>query len=145
MPILFWTMCPQRVEKMSWVVTFFGLPTTVSRASPRLICWSTRVAHLAWWVSLPTGIFCIHKRSNPRAPQTCLSDTKLLTTWTNPRWLSCDFASRKVVKELHWKHRKLLGSYQVYCHDLTASSIDRDSLKLDFILISNQLIKPQVK
>ena len=67
-------------------MTFFGLPTTVSRASPRLICWSTRVAHLAWWVSLPTGIFCIHKRSNPRAPQTCLSDTKLLTTWTNPRW-----------------------------------------------------------
>ena len=75
-----------------WSFFFFGLPTTVSRASPRLICWSTRVAHLAWWVSLPTGIFCIHKRSNPRAPQTCLSDTKLLTTWTNPRWYDCSLS-----------------------------------------------------
>ena len=93
-------VCPdlrhEMAKQLRGLLVFFGLPTTVSRASPRLICWSTRVAHLAWWVSLPTGIFCIHKRSNPRAPQTCLSDTKLLTTWTNPRWwlISCRYAMK---------------------------------------------------
>ena len=41
----------------------------------------TRAAHLAWWMSLPVEIFCIHMNSNPRP---YLNDIKPLTTWTNP-------------------------------------------------------------